>query len=535
MTANVRNLACILVTILVVLSQFLYPAHARADETPPPPLGPTTETVPTESPVEDMTLPVIADSPTPEIPAVDQTASDSPLPAPAKTATTTPGQSPATTNSDDIQQTSLLDTLQDLPAETNIVVLDENSQPLPLASQEASNIIAPGDPVWCPAGQAPTPGANGCSHSYSYLMELVTYFTPTNNGTIWIEAGSYGIWDPCYPHTPCGGDTTIDGGVSGNWSSASRYTLTLQGGWSGISNDTSIVGESIFTTDHVSILSWGNDVTINNITFNSGLTVSTTQNVVINNSTFSNSGGIGAEISANDITVNHSKFSGNSIGFMGTADTVTLNCVTYQNNGIDESLNANVVRNPCQFAGPVEETPPPKPPVFVVMIPPGQKSIELPIECSQAGMFLIKWMSSGDWILLSCVDGGTVQITIVDNTDFSNDLPSGFEYVAGYNIMILKNGTPLFTLPDGKLIQPSFITRSANPNYSVMFWDEQGSQWILLDQFQRDVEGKPMSFSLITPQDERTILSGTYLTTSEKPNHEEVTINFPGIFVLVQQ
>ena len=36
-------------------------------------------------------------------------------------------------------------------------------------------IVAEADPIWCPNNQAPTPGSNGCTATYTSLGDLLTY------------------------------------------------------------------------------------------------------------------------------------------------------------------------------------------------------------------------------------------------------------------------------------------------------------------------------------------------------------------------
>src|SRR5688572_24476176 len=54
-----------------------------------------------------------------------------------------------------------------VPEGTDVIVIDEEGETAPLATQEAAETIVHGDPLWCPAGVAPKPGLGGCSPSFT--------------------------------------------------------------------------------------------------------------------------------------------------------------------------------------------------------------------------------------------------------------------------------------------------------------------------------------------------------------------------------
>ncbi|HNE06084.1 MAG TPA: hypothetical protein PLT08_16275, partial [Anaerolineales bacterium] len=73
--------------------------------------------------------------------------------------------------------------LEQLPAETEIVVLDENSEPLPLVSNEAANVLVTGDPQWCPAGVTPgTDTLSQCTVAHASFNDLINDLQ-TNSAT----------------------------------------------------------------------------------------------------------------------------------------------------------------------------------------------------------------------------------------------------------------------------------------------------------------------------------------------------------------
>jgi len=332
---NIKSISCVILLGLALIVQLLYPipVHADGEITPPPTDTPEvistplpedtttsvatdtpTEVVPSETPTPDPSLITPTDSVLSETPAIDPSLmtpiassstdipptevptlisaaalseattdpveTDTPTlepPTATVASTTATPDSAATAASPDGTETTqltLLETLQQVSSDTSVVVLDANNQPVSLSTQEAADIIAMGDPVWCPAGQAPTPGLNGCTdpgvgnsnYDPTSMQSLLGYLSTMNggtgvngNGTIWI-ASSYdsSINDP----TSTG--FTLDGNILTTWANNS---ITLQGGWSGMSGDMSIGSNSIFTVP-ISILNWNNDVTVNNVTIN---------------------------------------------------------------------------------------------------------------------------------------------------------------------------------------------------------------------------------------------------------------------------
>src|SRR5690349_16355647 len=105
-----------------------------------------------------MTVPVLADDGTPPVEetavvadtgeeATEPSVSDETQPAPAEEVSTPPvPEEPA---------------LSDLPEGIDVVVLDESNESVPLATEEAADIVATADPIWCPASvTVPTPGLN---------------------------------------------------------------------------------------------------------------------------------------------------------------------------------------------------------------------------------------------------------------------------------------------------------------------------------------------------------------------------------------
>lgn len=147
------------------------------EETPPetgPEVTPPEEPVdPTEEPaVVEEPLPVEEIVPTEEVPLVEELLpevlpTEDPLLIPLV---------PLATGPQDSEEDEELDTpaevLAALPEESDLVVLDENGEPLPLVAIEAEEVVVTGDPMWCAGTDAP--GSASCI-SYTTIEQAVNY------------------------------------------------------------------------------------------------------------------------------------------------------------------------------------------------------------------------------------------------------------------------------------------------------------------------------------------------------------------------
>jgi hypothetical protein len=201
--------------------------------------------------------------------------------------------------------------LDAVPENTTVAVVNAEGELQPLATQAAADAIATSDPIWCPAGQAPTPGANGCTQSFNSFTALLTFLsgnaTFTGAGTIYVEQGNYQ-----------GGESTIDFN-NYNLSNISSADLTITGGWDTSTGTTT----STSTFNNVSIIigsstnPWGGSLTLTNITIvdpqNTGIVLNAQNNINMSNIHVTNSNvGAGAELHAgNDVNINNSSFERN--------------------------------------------------------------------------------------------------------------------------------------------------------------------------------------------------------------------------------
>ena len=344
--------------IIVVCANLFNVGSVRADgETPTEPPAPTqVETEPTEAPTE-----VPTELPVEEIPILAE-------------ATLVPEEPTAT---------PIAEILTQVPEGTEVVILDEEGDSVPLASEEAAEIVEVVDPMWCPEGVLP--GGAGCTTNFVSISALITNMVSTTsnymqNGVIYFTSnpgtGTFNL-----------NPTTLSGG---DFETLNDFNLTLQGGWNGDTGAPIFSGQTNFGTSPVTIGTavnpWVGNITLNDITFTgasqASLTIYTStgditlNNVDVNNQgngrntallstssgditvtdgTFdgngTNSGGFSASTITGSITVSDSSFTDNKIG-SGTSDgailsasTVTLTNVGATNNDGDGITinNASVV------------------------------------------------------------------------------------------------------------------------------------------------------------------------------------------------
>ena len=208
--------------------------------------------------------------------------------------------------------------LNNVPQNTTVQVVNAAGQAQPLATQAAADAIATSDPIWCPQGQAPTPGANGCTQSFSSFTALLQFLaanaTYQGNGTIYVQQGAY-----------TGGEPSINFN-NYNLSNISSAALTIQGGWNTSSNTVDPTATSTFNNNAIVIGSgtnpWGGTLTINNLSLNftptgssgTGLSLTTQGDINIANVTVMNSAtGAGAELNSTGgaVSIKNSHFDRN--------------------------------------------------------------------------------------------------------------------------------------------------------------------------------------------------------------------------------
>jgi hypothetical protein len=251
---------------------------------------------PTVEPVSTATeVPVEATSTPAEMPATEE-----------PTVPPTEEADPVAEEESSAPESSILD---DIPDDTTITVLDSDGQVQPLATQETADAIEELDPIWCPAGQAPTPGANGCTPSFDSFKKLLSFLAGNTNyqgaGTIYIQEGVY-----------------ISGGANDfndyDLSNISNSDLTVTGGWNPTTGTVDSGSTSQFRIPlriGSSTNPWGGSITISNLTIDksdgTSLVLYTNENILLTNVNITNAhnNGAGAELNAGgNIDIYNSNF-----------------------------------------------------------------------------------------------------------------------------------------------------------------------------------------------------------------------------------
>ena len=261
---------------------------------------------------------VLADDPIPPTATPEPTA-EPPVAEPTPTTDETPENGEQGPAGEDAADVSLF---SQVPENTELVVLDENGEAVPLATNEAIDIILETDPMWCPAGVLP--GGPGCTSNFASITLLINNMISNTNA--YDQAGV--IYFTSNPGASFTLTTTTLG--SGDFNQLRDNNLVLQGGWNGLTgSNATFTGQTNFGTNSLTIGTTGNpwlgDITLNNFSFSgvsstNAVTVYTTSgDIILNNVDVSQQSG--GDFTANlvsssgDITVqNGSTFDGDNTG-----------------------------------------------------------------------------------------------------------------------------------------------------------------------------------------------------------------------------
>lgn len=272
---------------------------------------------------------------------------------------------------------SVSELIESLPADTEVIVINEVGETIPLASEEAAQAVAFIDPVWCPVGVSPkTDNTGGCTIAYGTLKELIDAIMTGSdgavqnaNGVIWIQAGA----------DSSTGSMILDGSDV-DLGTMENFSLTLQGGWNGVHNSTVITAGTTTISDSLAIINWNGDITIKDIVFSgvavgsandAALDITTTKKIsLINVDVDSNTGaGVihGARlynndgVVASDVIITNSTFTNNkNIGLIVRSDgAITITNLVANSNGEDGAQLNNIdatTPKPVTIKGTVNQT-----------------------------------------------------------------------------------------------------------------------------------------------------------------------------------
>lgn len=142
-------------------------------------------------------------------------------------------------------------------------------------------------------------------------------------------------------------------------------------------------------------------------------------------------------------------------------------------------------------------------------------------------------LPNGDQINVYCPVSGGMRVSRV----FDPILPDGYTYASALGVNIIQNGKAIPVITEGGYIKVSFIAGTLEPgsSYTILYYDLDSNSWIPLKDFMLNPQSGPKSFDLFPGTgDPRRIISGVRLLTRDGIRRVEVSINFPGAFVLAQ-
>lgn len=302
-------------TDTVVVTEEASTADPQATETATP-VPVATDAQATEAPTtsEEATA---TPAPTEEVAPTEAAATTTTDAQPTEAATSTQDSTASTADATATATDSSV--LNSVPDNTSVTVLDANGNTESLATQAAADAIATSDPIWCPNDQTPTPGANGCTQSFSSFDALLKFLSANQSyqgaGTIYVQQGAYQGNDP---------KKVIDfNSPSYDLSHINKSDLTITGGWNPSNNTISSSSPSTFSGYSIIIGSngnpWGGSLTITNLVVTdapkSGIEIYATGDVNIKDSKFDHNRRNGAIIRAGkNVNIANSSFSNAATG-----------------------------------------------------------------------------------------------------------------------------------------------------------------------------------------------------------------------------
>jgi hypothetical protein len=281
----------------------------------------------TDEPVVD--APVVTDEPVVDAPLiVDEPVVDAPVVADELIVDASVVDVPAVED-----PSTLPEILDAAPDGTELVVLDQSGEPLPLASEAAASTLEIGDPMWCP--DSVLPGGAGCTGSFSSFGALITEL---KNGT-GSDVGAGTIYIASNYNATTAGDAGTN--IVFDYGAMNLTNLVLQGGWNFSTN--TLAGTSTINlglANNLQFYNWAGSLTLNNIVVTnserllidgSGLDGVSTADVTMNNVNVTNTK-YGALLSTSgDVVINDSAFTGSSqsdgVMFWGVRDATITNSV----------------------------------------------------------------------------------------------------------------------------------------------------------------------------------------------------------------
>jgi hypothetical protein len=341
--------------------------------------------------------------------------------------------------------------------------------------------------------------------------------------------------------------TFVENGAYGIYAAASDGDINL--------DHVTVTGNNV--TDYGAVLStWnGGTVLVSDSAFKlntkTGLEIIASGQVNLVNVTADQNGGNGIEIYSTytnscrcadskvvnvPVNVDGGTFTNNgSYGLMvkpGPTGTLTFtNPSTFGGNGLGDYLldlsdPAECAKCGCDDPGPADDAKEPK----VVEVPfTGGAPVRLDYEDFSSTILRLPNGNSAEFIYPSFNGFGKLEGLLEEN--LPGRLGAGIDFIGGMNVSLTDEDGNLVTVnPDGTITVEFKLPENGHGRYSILYWDPTlnngAGGWVQLPLFE---EGTSFPLNPDDPEDGRTILSGV----QQVGNTMTITVNFPGIFVLV--
>jgi hypothetical protein len=405
--------------------------------------------------------------------------------------------------------------LEALPEGTDLVVLDEVGDALPLATQEAAEVVAAADdPFFWDGTQYVGYSTTGtcaaqvtvCNTSATPLQSALDAFrdTPTATGSIYVAAGTYNA------NVSIDGSTGNLANLTGLIGEGSGLT-TLNGNLTlyGLNIGTNVFTFQGFTLANGELLAYDNTATLNITDVHqytvsgSGIQITThTGNVNLTEVSVNNPNtGIFLDISGNATIVDSEMANGtygifslggafilnngnvhdNDYGAAGLDETSVIGCSTFASNGDNTLGSVTFDAAACGVKGQ-DKLPFPKAPPVVVppVVPP-------------SGVIVLGDDNEIKNVFAPLFDQIIVVTTPSTAGDLPESLPAGKTFVAGASLTLMQNGEEIESAPGG--VQAFFeIPAGMEPPFVVLFWN--GSEWV---EIPSQVVGGKVVFTVTKP------------------------------------
>jgi len=416
---------------------------------------------------------------------------------------------------------SVPEILEALPEGTDLVVLDEGGEPLPLATQEAAEVVAAADdPFFWDGTQYIGYSTTGvcaaqvtlCNTSATPLQAALDAFrdSSTATGSIYVAAGTYAANVTIDGTTgnlknltgligEGSGTTTLNGNVTLQNLNIGTNVFTFQGftlanGTLQANNNTATLNitdiQQSNSTYGIYIYSHTGDANLTDVSVNKnstqGIAVRVSGKATMVDSEAANAS-LGIVQGGGIFTLNNVNIHGNTLGIYATGGSTVIGCSTFTGNGTNIYGSGSVTFDAaaCGVKGQ-GKVPFPKVPSVVspVVVPP---------VVSPSGVTILGDDNEFKNVFAPLSDQIVVVTAPSTAGDLPADLPAGKTFAAGASLTLMQGGEELESAPQGA--QAFFeIPAGMNPPFVVLFWN--GSEWI---EVPSQVVGGKIVFTITDP------------------------------------